>query len=295
MTTSNPSLRDNAEQSAKSDVTRGPRDSADAKMERKYRHLIWAFAKRDLMARYKGTLLGWIWTILVPLARLLVYTLVFAIIFRAVPPPPGNGGDPVFVVWFFPGLVIFTFFASGVTSGMSSLLSASGILGRVYLPSYVPTIGNAAGNAVQGMIEMGLALLLLLAFANVGWSWLAFPIWLVLLFVFCTSVGYLLAVANVYARDVGQIVGVVVQLLFFTSAVMYPPSAIPEQLGSIPLRDLIMLNPVAQFVQSIREVVYELVIPGPAQTLYAVGWTLAVLLAAVVVYRWRGRDVAEVL
>ncbi len=247
------------------------------------------------MARYKGTLLGWIWTILVPLARLLVYTLVFSAIFRAVPPPPGSGGDPVFVVWFFPGLVIFTFFASTATSGMNSLLSASGILGRVYLPSYVPAIGIVTGNAVQGLIEMGLALLLLLAFANIAWSWLALPLWLLLLFVFCTSVGYLLAVANVFARDVGQIVGVVIQLLFFTSAVMYPPSAIPERLGSIPLRDLIMLNPVAQFVQSIREVVYELVIPGPAQTLYAVGWTLAVLLAAVLVYRWRGRDVAEVL
>jgi ABC-type polysaccharide/polyol phosphate export permease len=276
-------------------VETSPRDNKFNESERRYRHLVWSFAKRDLKSRYKGTVLGWLWSVLVPLARLTVYALVFSVIFRAVPPDFGNGREGIFVVWFFPGLAVFTFFSAAISGGMTSLIGAGGILSRIYLPSYVPTLGVVAGNAVQSAIELGVALLIVLAFLNIGWSWLVLPLWIVLLFVFSASLGYVLAVANVFARDVSQIVGVALQLLFFTSAVIFPPSAIPERLGPIPLRDLIMLNPLAQIVQSVREATYELVFPGLIQTVYVGGWTLAVFLLAVLIYRRSGQDVAEVL
>ncbi len=66
-----------------------------------YRTLIWNFARRDLKTRYRGTFLGWIWSLVLPLATLMVYTVVFSVVFRAQPPPFGNGRTGIYSVWLF--------------------------------------------------------------------------------------------------------------------------------------------------------------------------------------------------
>ena len=87
--------------------------------------LIWAFAVRDLRARFTATSLGLIWALVVPLATVLIYSTVFAVIFRAQAPPMGNGHDGVFAVWFFCGLV---------TCGTSSRIATGGRLNRQHGP-----------------------------------------------------------------------------------------------------------------------------------------------------------------
>ena len=82
-----------------------------------YRSLIWNFTQRDLKARYKGTALGWAWSLVVPLATLLIYTLVFSVIFRAEPPDFGNGEPGIFPVWLFGGLIAWNFLAQSIQLG----------------------------------------------------------------------------------------------------------------------------------------------------------------------------------
>lgn len=255
--------------------------------------LIRAFAVRDLKARFTATALGLLWTVIVPIASVLIYSAVFSLIFRAQAPPMGNGRDGLFAAWFFVGFVVWNTFSQVTMGGMGSILGMGAMLQKVYIPSYVPVFASAATLSVEKLIETGVMLLFLILLMNVGWTWLLFPLVLVVLWVFATSLSYCLAVANVHFRDTGQIVGIVMQLWFFLTPVMYPVSLIPEEWNGIPVRSLLSLNPMANFVEITRLLLYELRLPPAGPVLYCLAWTLALAGTATFVYRKWGRDVGE--
>jgi ABC-type polysaccharide/polyol phosphate export permease len=234
------------------------------------RDLIWSLAKRDLQARYKSTALGWAWSLIVPLAQLAIYSLVFSVIFRAIPPDFGNGRSGVFAVWLFAGLVVWGLISNSVGRGTASILGARSLLQKIYFPSYVATFAVVIGVAIQSIIEFSLLLVVLaVLFANVGWTWLLLPFLFLGLLVFSACLSCCFAIANVYFRDVSQAVPVILQFTFFLSAIIYPLVRVPEEgpLG-LPLQTLIGLNPVAQFVQVGRDLLYELQIPSLGVVLY---------------------------
>lgn len=259
----------------------------------KYRHLIWNFTQRDLKSKFQGTSLGWAWSLIVPLATVLIYTVVFGVVFRAQPPDFGNGRPGNFAVWFFAGLVPWTVFALTATGGMPSLLSTGPLLQKVYIPSYVPVLGAVGAIFIQALVEFGILAVLLLLFKNVAWTWLIFPIWAVILAIFCTSFAVVLAIFNVYFRDLGQITTVLLQLMFFMCPIIYPVDFIPVDLRGIPLRSILTANPVAQFIITLREFMYENVMPSLEQFGYLAAWAILMALVAALVFRRWGRDVGE--
>ena len=111
--------------------------------------LIWAFAIRDLRARFTATSLGLLWTLIVPIATVIIYSTVFSVIFRAQAPPMGNGHDGVFAAWFFVGLVVWNIFSQVTMGGMGSILGMGAMLQKVFIPSYVPVLASAVTLAVE--------------------------------------------------------------------------------------------------------------------------------------------------
>ena len=260
-----------------------------------YRSLIWNFTQRDLKARYKGTALGWAWSLVVPLATLLIYTLVFSVIFRAEPPDFGNGEPGIFPVWLFGGLIAWNFLAQSIQLGIPTLLGNGPLLQKVYFPSHVPVLGAMGAILVQTLIEVAIFAILLLLLGNVALSWLAFPFWLAIYLVFVAAIAVSLAVINVYYRDVQHLIGVALQLVFFLTPIIYPINLVPVDWHGIPLQQLIMLNPVSQFVVAFRELSYGLVVPSLSTWLVLVAWAALALVLAAVVYRRWGLDVGEAI
>ncbi len=231
----------------------------------------------------------------VPLLTVGVYSLVFGVFFGSKPPPAANGGE-VFALWFFVGLTAFSIFRNAITSGMGALIGAGQLMKQVYIPSYVPVLGSMAGVLYQSLIEIGLSMVLLLVIPpglNIGITWLLLPIWIVLFSLFATPVAYALAVLNGYLRDTSQIVGVLLQLLFYMSAIMYTVERIPEEVKGIPLRAIAELNPIYQFIEALREILYALAVPAPSHLLYLVIWAGAMMGLGWLVHRRWGRDVGE--
>jgi ABC-type polysaccharide/polyol phosphate export permease len=257
--------------------------------------LIWAFAVRDLKARFTATSLGLVWTLIVPIATVIVYGTVFSLIFRAQAPVMGNGHEGVFALWFFVGLVSWNVFSQGAGTSLGSILGMGGMLQKVYIPSYVPVLSAAITVTLEKIIEAAVMLALLLAFLNVGWTWLLYPFIFIATAMFAAALGYLLAVANVYFRDTAQIFGIVMQLWFFLTPVMYPIEMIPEDTHGIPLRAIISLNPMTSFVVCARSVLYELNVPPTFELVYGAAWLAGTTILAVVVYRRWGRDVSEAI
>lgn len=258
-------------------------------------NLISNFGRRDLKAKFKGTLLGWAWSLVVPLASLGIYTLVFSIVFRMAPPDLGNGREGIFAVWLFAGLTLWTFFASSINSGIAGLGSSGGMLQKVYFPPYAPVLGAGLAVGVQSLIEIGIFLLIMLLLGNVGWSWLLVPVLLAVYVLFCWAVATGIAILNVYYRDLAHLVNVALQLLFYVTPILYTTEFIPETWRGIPLREAVMFSPLADFITLFRNITYDLSPGDPGTWLSVCLWTVAALLWATWVYRRRGADLGEQL
>ena len=258
-----------------------------------YRSLIWNFTQRDLKSRFKGTALGWAWSLVVPLATLLIYSFVFSVIFRAVPPDLGNGDPGIYAVWLFGGLIPWTFLSLSVTMSIPTLLDNGPLLQKVYFPSYAPVLGAIGAILVQTLIESVIYGFVLILLGNVGLSWLVIALWLAIYMVFVAAIAVSLAVINVYYRDVAHLTGVVLQLLFFLTPIIYTIDQVPADWNGIPLQQIVMLNPIAQFVELFRALSYGLEVPPLSAWLGPIAWTAGAFLLAILVFRRWGLDVGE--
>ena len=267
-------------------------------------NLIANFGQRDLKTKFKGSALGWLWSLVVPLATLAIYSVVFAIIFRAEPPMMGNGRAGIFVIWLFAGLSNWTFFSSTLNSGISALLGTGQLLQKVYFPVYAPVLGATVATAVQWGIEVGILLVVLAMLANVGWSWLLVPIWALLFLVFSASLAVVVSIMNVYFRDLAHLTSIALQLLFYMTPIIYPLTMVPDSwkpnfLGiNWPVFDLqaiLGLNPLTQFVELFRSLVYELHVGDWTDWLSLLVWTVVSLALSAFVVRRRGADLGESL
>lgn len=257
--------------------------------------LIWALAIRELKGRFTATALGVLWTLIVPLATVVIYSLVFSVIFRAQAPPMGNGNGSVFAVWFFCGLVTWNLFSLILSTGISSIVTLGPMMQKIYIPSYVPVLASSVTSVLERLLEAFVMLLIMAALLNVGWTWLLYPFVLALVAAFATALAYVLAVSYVRFRDTGQITAIALQMWFFVTPVMYPIDIVPETALGLPLRSLIELNPMTGFVEISRDLVYGLTLPTATTAAYVTAWTCVLVVVAVGVYRRWGRDLSEEL
>ncbi|HEY3630814.1 MAG TPA: ABC transporter permease [Jatrophihabitantaceae bacterium] len=256
-----------------------------------YRSLVWNFAQRDLKARFKGTAIGWVWSLLLPIASLLTYTLVAHYILKAKPADFADGRKGNFAVWLFVGLTAWGFFANGLNTAVGGLLGTGVLLKKIYFPSYAPVLGSVIGVAIQSAIEVGLVLVVLLIFGNVGWSWLLVPFWAAIFAVFVSAVSLVLAIANVYFRDLAHIIAVFLQLLFYATPVLYQDSLIANPTA----HRILMSNPMSQFVLLFRDLTYGLTAGRWDSWLYILGATAVLVAFSAWVYQRFGRDLGEQL
>ncbi|WIY82638.1 ABC transporter permease [Propionimicrobium sp. PCR01-08-3] len=258
-------------------------------------NLIRAFGNRDLKSKFKGTALGWVWSLVVPLASLGIYTVIFGGLFQMEPPgiASRHEGVGIFAIWLFAGLTVWSFFQNSVNAGISGLLGAGGLLQKVYFPAYSPVLGACLAVGVQSAIEMGILLAALLVLGNVGWTWLLVPLLLVLLMIFTASISVMLAVWNVHVRDLAHLVGVFLQLMFYATPIIYNPEIVPEVVFGLPARRLVTSMPVAEFIGLFRSLLYELNPGSIVSWLAACGWALLAVLGAIWVCRRWGSDLGE--
>ncbi|MGB2698902.1 MAG: ABC transporter permease [Candidatus Phosphoribacter baldrii] len=259
------------------------------------RGLIWSFAQRDLRSRFKGTVLGWLWSLVVPLATLLIYTIVFSVILNQRPPALGNGREGNFTLYLFAGLAVWGVFSNAVNMGILSLIATGPLLKKIYFPCYAPVLGGVIAVSVQSAIEFGVLILIMLLLGNFSWTLLLVLPWAVLFAAFVAGVAHAVAVLNVYFRDLQHIVAVALQLLFYLTPIIYSVAILPQSWNGIPLRRLITLNPLAEYVEAFRLAVYELAPPTLGQWAAMTIWSVLAVSAAVLVHRRKGLDLSEEL
>ena len=257
--------------------------------------LIRAFGQRDLKSKFNGTLLGWLWSLVVPLASLGIYTLIFGGLFKMVPTEIASRhqGIGIFAVWLFAGLTIWGFFQNSINAGINGLMGSGSLLQKVYFPAYSAVLGSCLAIGVQSAVEVGLLLIVLALLANVSWTWLLLVPFLVLLIVFTGAVSVIVSIWNIYVRDLAHLVGVFLQLAFYATPIIYNPDIVPDTVWGLPAHALVEAMPMAEFIELFRSLVYSLRPGDPGDWLAGCAWSLAAFAVAVWVFRRWGADLGE--
>jgi lipopolysaccharide transport system permease protein len=220
----------------------------------RYRTLIGTLIIRELRARYRGSVLGFLWSFLNPLLLMGVYALVFSVYLRV---PMEN-----YAVFLFTGLLPWLWFSSSLGHAAGVIVASGSLVKRILFPAEILPLVSVLSN----MINMLLALPLLLVFLLVsgvrpGPMLLFLPILLVLQLLLTAGLALALAALNVHLRDVEQVLANALVLVFFLSPILYPVSTVPLSLHvgglvTVPLRPLYFLNPVAGLVQSYQNIFF---------------------------------------
>lgn len=260
----------------------------------RYRQLCLSLAWRDVRVRYKQSLLGLGWAILLPLAMMLVFTFVFT---RAVDVRGRLGDGLPYALFVFTGLVPWTFFGQSLTSCANVLVANRNLITKVYFPREVFPLSAVGG----GLLDFGIALIVLAglgAYFHLTGAWtiradasmLFLPVVVAAQSLLTIGLGMMLATANVFYRDVRQGVGVVVQLGMFMSGVVVP---VPQDGSRLSL--LLAWNPMVPLIQAYRDVVLHGQLPAGRAFLYSVVVAFGVLVVGWYWFRRASRRFAEVI
>jgi ABC-type polysaccharide/polyol phosphate export permease len=260
-----------------------------------YRSLVYNLAQRDLRARYKRSVLGWLWSLINPATTLLIYSLVFGAILEVTPPPAHDPSVQVYALYLFTGLVVWNAFSAVLTGAIGSLQAMGGLLNKVYFPPATPALANTVSTSSQTLIEAGILILATALLGNGSWSMWLLPLVFVPVLAFALGIGLALSAYNVLYRDVGYLVALALNVLFYLSPIVYPITLVPEEVGGLPLRRIIELNPLTKFVTMARDLVYFGRLPASRTVVYACVVSAVVLVLGWAVFERKARAIVEEL
>lgn len=215
------------------------------------RSLVKALVQREVVGRYRGSIMGILWSFFNPVFMLAVYTFVFSVVFKA---RWSGGGDSKteFALVLFAGLIVFNLFAECVNRAPGLILSNVNYVKKVVFPlEILPWV--ALGSAMfHALISLGVWLIAyLILFGVPHITVLLLPLVILPLLLFIMGLTWGLASLGVYLRDVSQFIGIVTTVLIFLSPIFYPASALPEE-----YRHLLLLNPLTPAIEQAREVLF---------------------------------------
>jgi len=215
------------------------------------RSLIIASVKREVLVRYRGSVMGILWSFFNPLIMLAVYTFVFSVVFQARW-GGGTGSKTEFALVLFAGLMMFTLFAECINRAPSLILSNVNYVKKVVFPLEILPVVALLSAMFHMLISLGVWFLAYGLFFGVPHATgLLLPLIVMPFVMLIMGLTWALASLGVYLRDVSQITGVVTSMLMFLSPIFYPVSALPEN-----YQHLLYLNPLTPVVEMTRDVLY---------------------------------------
>ncbi len=220
------------------------------------RGLVNALIRREIVGRYRGSIMGILWSLLNPIFMLIVYTFVFSVVFKARW-TIGSDSKTEFSLVLFAGLIVFNLFAECVTNAPNLIISQTNYVKKVIFPLEIlpwVTLASAMFHALVSCIVWMAAYFVFFGIPHA--TVLLFPVVLVPLLLLIMGISWILAALGVYLRDVSQFIGTVTTVLMFLSPVFYAVSALPES-----YRHLVLFNPLALVISQTREVLFFGIVP----------------------------------
>lgn len=215
-----------------------------------YVDVIIVLARKDFKVRYRNSVLGFLWSLLNPLAYMVILTMVFSFLLRV--------NIPNFAAWVLIGLLVWRFFSIGTVQGLSSIVANPSLVSKVYLPRYIIVLSNNIANFGGAALEfLVLFPLLILLGVPITVYALCLPAILILEFALIFGLSLSLSSLNLRYRDFYQLWDIALQLGFFLSPIVYDAGLIPQR-----FQLLYSLNPVTRLIESARAIFLSRALPS---------------------------------
>jgi ABC-2 type transport system permease protein len=230
----------------------------------RYRQLLRSLVTKDLKLKYRGSVLGFLWSLGNPLMLIVVYTLAFKYILRI--------GDDRFVLLLLIGILAWTFFTNSIAMATGSIVDNASLVKSVFFPRAILPTASVLFNLAQYVLTLVVFLPLMLALFRVGPAppMLLFPVFLLLQVAFTIGLALLVGTGTAFYRDVRHFVEVALLLLFWMTPIVYRMDQVPDR-----LRPIVFASPMSPFVIAYQRLFYDVRWPEPslwiACLVYAVG------------------------
>lgn len=236
------------------------------------RELMFSLIRRDISSRYRGSMLGLLWSIIHPLIMLVIYTFVFSIVFKTRW-NTGSDSKTEFALVLFAGLIVFNLFSECITRAPGVIVAHSNYVKKVIFPLEIlpwTTLGAA-------LFQAGMSLCVWLTFYILFFGMPHITIFLLPLLILpilfiIIGLNWILASIGVYIRDLSQVVGICTTVLMFLSPIFYPISALP-----LTFQKLLLLNPLTPAIEGFRDIMFWGKLPNC--TLYLTYFIVSIIFA----------------
>lgn len=216
----------------------------------RHRYLVWQLTVRDVTTRYRGSAMGFLWSVILPAMMLVVYTYIFGVVFHARWPNMPHDDPFHYALVLFAGLNVHALFADCLTRAPGIIIGQPNLVKKVVFPLELlswSTLGTA-------LFHAGISILVLLAFelwitASLPWTVLLTPVPILVTVPLLVGLCWFLSSLGVFLRDISQMINVVVTVILFTAPIFYPLDAAPTS-----IRPFLFLNPLTIPVENFRAV-----------------------------------------
>lgn len=244
--------------------------------------MIYSLVRRELRGRYKGSVLGFLWTYINPLCQVLVYSIVFRIIFRV--------NIDKFYLYLIIGMMPWTFFSSSVQGGATCIRSQSDMVKKIYFPREVIPISYVTSTFVNMLLSFVIVYLAVIVSGyGINLKTIIYlPLIMMIEYLLALGIAFIVSSITVYFRDLEQIIGVLLMAWIYVTPIMYNMEYVPEQ-----YRSLIVLNPMTPIVEVYHQILYYRIVPTPNYLLLAGGVSVITFIVGFWLFEKLDKNFAE--
>lgn len=250
----------------------------------KYREMIYSLVQKELRGKYKGSVLGFLWSLLIPLFQLIIYTIVFSVFMRS--------GIEKFYIFLFVALIPWLFFNNCISGGATSIIQQKNLVEKIYFPRMVLPLAYAVSyfiNMLLSFIVVFAALFVSGVGIKISVLWYL-PIIMLIELIMGIGGALLFSALTIYFRDLEYILGIVTMAWMYMTPILYPIDQVPEQ-----IQPILYYNPMTSVIIAFRDILYYQQAPDMKTLLYAVIWGLVTFVAGWLVFSKLQQNFAEEL
>ena len=241
---------------------------------KKYKFMMIQLVKRDIKVRYRGSLLGILWSVLNPLINMFVLSFVFSKVFNAV---------DNYRMYLLSGLVLFNYFNEASTLALGSVVSNFSLLTKIYFPKYILPLSKIVSSGINLLMSLLAFMIIgLLMGIPIWWGDLLIPYVVVCLMMFTAGVGIILAALQVFMRDVQYLYGIVLTIWMYATPILYPLTDEVIPAAFIPI---MKLNPMYVFINFFRKLALDAMIPSGMEFVQCAAWGAGALLVGLLIFK----------
>ncbi len=244
----------------------------------KYKYLLYNLISRDFRVKYRRSVLGILWSMLNPILMVLILNAVFSRVFRFQ--------IENFALYLISGQTLFTFFNEATSGSIFSIVEASALIKKVYIPKSIFPLEKVLFAFVNALFSMSAVIVMLLIYqVPFSWTMLLFFVPLIGLLMFTCGFSLIISCLCVFFRDLKHLYSVLITALMYMTPIIYPIETVQDSW----IRYIVYLNPLTTYVETFRSVVMYNQLPSSELLLVGFGYGILFMIIGLVVFR-KGQD-----